>query len=478
MEQGKKKNNNPTLVITILIPVYQGERYIRKSIESILNQTYSNLQLIIMDDGSTDSTKEIIDSFHDHRIEYHYRKVRKGYPYHDDMFEFIRGDYVTFQAHDDLSLPERLKVLVGCMAEDPLTDAIFERSELIDENDNPTADWALEFAFQNPAETQEEVLHFMFAGHALPGAIFLKTSFLFAKLGGTLELKGYEAAPDYATNFEILKLGKVRIINKVLTRYRFHRNNYSKTKMNTITEAAARIISKNRRELLIEQIFPQILKATSEKERRRLYALCHFQLAMYMNRYGAFRFVRELVERDLELAIAADPALAPAWNALGTVRWQSAMDYAVSSHEALKTACKLAGNNPEFLTNLKTIAGRIGQDTALDKSPLNLQESLNKHLRIKTLWDAEIKKITDPAEEKSTSPEEKDSKTNRPKILIISSFYPPHHLSDEDLLCQKLYHTLSNENYSVKVITSDFIAPSYQKFGLFPIPCPEIYRDL
>src|SRR3989304_6868958 len=100
MEQINKKTSDPIPLITILMPVYQGERYIRKSIESILSQTYSNLQLIIMDDGSTDGTREIIDSFHDHRIEYHHRKVRKGYPYHDDMIEFIRGGYVNFQAPD------------------------------------------------------------------------------------------------------------------------------------------------------------------------------------------------------------------------------------------------------------------------------------------------------------------------------------------------------------------------------------------
>src|SRR3990172_6758824 len=255
MRHINKNTNDPTPLVTILMPVYQGERYIRKAIESILNQTYSNLQLIIMDDCSTDGTEDIIDSFHDHRIEYHRREVLKGYPYLDDMFGFIRGDYVTFQSHDDISLPERLEVLVNCITESPDIDAVFEHSELIDENDNPSGDWALEFAFQNPATTQEEILPFMFAGHALSGVVFLKTSFLFNKLGGTLEIKGYEAAPDYAANFRILKLGKIKIVDKVLMQFRIHGNNYSKTNMNALTEAAAKIISNNRRELSIEQIF-------------------------------------------------------------------------------------------------------------------------------------------------------------------------------------------------------------------------------
>lgn len=470
-------SNDPTPLVTILMPVYQGERYVRQAIESILNQTYSNLQLIIMDDCSTDSTRAIIDSFRDHRIEYHRREVRKGYPYADDMFEFIRGDYVTSQSHDDISLPERLEVLVNCVTESPDIDAVFEHSELIDGNDNPAADWALEFAFQNPATTQEEILPFMFAGHALPGVVFLKTNFLFNTLGGTLGVKGYEATPDYAANFRILKRGKIKIVDKVLMKFRTHGNNYSKTNMNALTETAARIISDNRRELSIEQIFPQILKAESEKEIKRLKALCHFQLAMYMNRYSSFRFVRDLVEMDLEQAIVANPAFADAWNALGVIRWKVAEDYLLSSYESLRVACQLANGNPQFKDNFQIVANRIGQDGTLGNIKYDLQDSLNKYHRIKTLGK-------DGAENTAKfyhSDKTDINKSVEPKgikILVISGSYPPHHIDDDALLCQKVCHYIQAKQYSVQIVTSDSRSLSYQKFGLYPIPYPGIYRDL
>src|SRR3990172_3635299 len=119
MEQINNKTNNPNPLVTILMPVYQGERYLHKSLESTLNQTYSNLQLIIMDDCSTDGTKKIIESFHDSRIEYHRRDVNKGYPYIDDMLQFAKGDYITIHTHDDLFHPARIEVLVQCMMDNP-----------------------------------------------------------------------------------------------------------------------------------------------------------------------------------------------------------------------------------------------------------------------------------------------------------------------------------------------------------------------
>ena len=57
------KNVNP--LVTVLLPVYNGEKYIRESIQSVLNQTFINFELLIINDGSTDKTVEIINSFKD-----------------------------------------------------------------------------------------------------------------------------------------------------------------------------------------------------------------------------------------------------------------------------------------------------------------------------------------------------------------------------------------------------------------------------
>ena len=61
--------NNPPL-ISVIMPVYNGERFLRQAIDSILNQTIIDFELIIINDGSTDSSEDIILSYHDSRIKY------------------------------------------------------------------------------------------------------------------------------------------------------------------------------------------------------------------------------------------------------------------------------------------------------------------------------------------------------------------------------------------------------------------------
>ena len=61
---------NESILFSILMPVYNGEKYIGKSIASVIEQTYENWELIIVDDASTDGTANIISSFSDKRIHY------------------------------------------------------------------------------------------------------------------------------------------------------------------------------------------------------------------------------------------------------------------------------------------------------------------------------------------------------------------------------------------------------------------------
>ena len=80
-----------TPLVTIYTPVYNGEKHIGKCIESILNQTYRNIQYLIIDDCSTDNTPDIIRSYDDPRIEYVRRNQNKGFPYCEDMMHLMRG---------------------------------------------------------------------------------------------------------------------------------------------------------------------------------------------------------------------------------------------------------------------------------------------------------------------------------------------------------------------------------------------------
>ena len=114
-----KKEN--ILKFTIIIPTYNSENYIEKAIESVLNQTYSNLELIIVNDGSTDSTPEIINRYakQDKRIKIFSKEnggyvsaIRKG-------IENSSGDYTIFLGSDDYLDLNLLKELSSAPVENP-----------------------------------------------------------------------------------------------------------------------------------------------------------------------------------------------------------------------------------------------------------------------------------------------------------------------------------------------------------------------
>lgn len=100
--------NNP--IISVIMPVYNGARYLRESIDSILNQTFKDFEFIIINDGSTDNSEEIILSYNDPRIVYLKNKVNsKICVTLNRGIDAARGNYIARFDCDDIALPNRLE---------------------------------------------------------------------------------------------------------------------------------------------------------------------------------------------------------------------------------------------------------------------------------------------------------------------------------------------------------------------------------
>lgn len=105
-----KKNQFKDLLISIIIPVYNREFTVGRAIQSVLNQTYSNFELIIVDDASTDGTAEIINSFQDSRIRFFQLKKNQGAPAARNFgINQANGEWIAFQDSDDVWLPDKLE---------------------------------------------------------------------------------------------------------------------------------------------------------------------------------------------------------------------------------------------------------------------------------------------------------------------------------------------------------------------------------
>ncbi len=98
---------------SIVIPTYNRAHLIGKSIESVLNQTFSDFELIIVDDGSTDNTCEVVAGYNDSRIKYIYQKNTERSAARNNGIRNSLGLYVCFLDSDDYFLAERLKSLRG-----------------------------------------------------------------------------------------------------------------------------------------------------------------------------------------------------------------------------------------------------------------------------------------------------------------------------------------------------------------------------
>lgn len=111
--------------ISIIIPVYNGEKYLKDTIVSVLNQTYRNYELIIVDDGSTDNTKNIIDSFNDPRIQYHYQKNSGISASRNVGIDLAQGEFIAFLDADDIWLPFKLELQADVIRKEPDIGLVF-----------------------------------------------------------------------------------------------------------------------------------------------------------------------------------------------------------------------------------------------------------------------------------------------------------------------------------------------------------------
>lgn len=121
-------------LVSIVLPVYNGERYMRDSIDSVIAQTWKNWELIIVDDCSTDRTEEIAQEYvqKDDRIRYFRNERNLRLPRNLNRgFSFACGDYLTWTSDDNLFFPEAIKTMVLTM-ERTHSDFVFASYLIID----------------------------------------------------------------------------------------------------------------------------------------------------------------------------------------------------------------------------------------------------------------------------------------------------------------------------------------------------------
>lgn len=101
-------------LVSVLMPAYNSEKYIAQAIQSILDQTYSNFELCIINDGSSDNTASVINQFDDPRIiKVNHSENRGLVATRNALIEMARGEYIAYLDNDDIAFPDRLEKQVA-----------------------------------------------------------------------------------------------------------------------------------------------------------------------------------------------------------------------------------------------------------------------------------------------------------------------------------------------------------------------------
>lgn len=120
--------------VSIVLPTYNDARYLRQSIDSCLGQTYSNIELIIVDDGSLDETASIVASYTDARIKYVRHDINRGLPRAlNTGFAQTTGEFLTWTSSDNFYVPDAIGTMLDFFGSHSDVDFIYADFYLIDE---------------------------------------------------------------------------------------------------------------------------------------------------------------------------------------------------------------------------------------------------------------------------------------------------------------------------------------------------------
>ncbi len=209
-------------LVSVLMPAYNREKYIGEAIESVLVQTYTHWELIIVDDGSRDSTAEIVKSYQakDSRIILYQFPENKGIPYaRNQCLELAKGEYLANLDSDDIALPDRLEKQVQFMEENPEVGICGGKYVFIDEQNKKVNE-----PFLMPTEDKEiKANFFLYKAH-----VFNTTLLIRKRVIGNVKYNiKFTYAQDLKFYSDVLHNVTFANLDKVLVLYRQHKGKVS-----------------------------------------------------------------------------------------------------------------------------------------------------------------------------------------------------------------------------------------------------------
>lgn len=279
-------------MISVIMPVYNAEKFLAQAIESILNQTEKYFELIIINDGSTDSSEEIIKSYQDERIVYIKKENGGEASARNVGLEQAKGKYIVWQDADDVSLPNRLSVL---KAQFTSSNIGFVHSDmlLINDNGEPLGVW------QSQQIDKKSVQSFLLN----VGTPYNNPSIMVRK--NIIEKYEFDEGLKIGTDTDMISKFASDTesfhVNQPLLLYRRHNNNLSnETDYNKLYLHVSKFMSRKP----IEKLMPEINWTHGLQQENE--AKAYIILALILSRRGMYIHANDYIAKTQEIEVGLE----------------------------------------------------------------------------------------------------------------------------------------------------------------------------
>jgi len=256
-------STSPT--ISVVMAVFNGERFLQQAMESILDQTFANFELIVVDDGSTDHTPAILDSFTDQRIIRITNSKNIGQTRSLNLgLANARGRYIARHDADDISDPSRFAEQVSFMELQPAVGLLGTAYRIIDGSGRP-----LDTVY-HPLENHELQRRLEQGNTFCHGSVLIRSGPL-ASVGGYNE--NFPVTQDYDLWLRLAERTEVANLANLLYMFRFDGASISRTRreQQLAYQGLARSLAFRRRAGEVEVAIPKDVLAAFPADRNRLY---------------------------------------------------------------------------------------------------------------------------------------------------------------------------------------------------------------
>ncbi len=202
--------------ISVIIPIFNGEKYLEEAIESVLKQTFKDFELVVIDDGSTDRTSELLSNIKDKRMRVIRNSKNLGVAKSLNIgLKEAGGEYIARADADDVSLTDRFAKQVNFLDSHPDYVLVSSNVDLIDDKGKTTG-------HSNLPLTNKEIRKKILVRNPIahPTVMFKKS--VLEKTGGYRNI--FNGAEDYDLWFRMLKVGKLHNLPERLVKRRIHAN--------------------------------------------------------------------------------------------------------------------------------------------------------------------------------------------------------------------------------------------------------------